>query len=114
MIQKIQDISTSGEDHNGISCTVFLECSKWSVSLEYVTFKKGTHILHSYRLNSHEVGKVASSEANNSAGILSAFALSNDIELPNYELISLSGPAHNRTFVMMCKMKENVTQGKSM
>ena len=50
-------------------------------------------------------------ESKNSAGMLTSLALTNNMDLPVYETVSTTGPAHNRRFVMTCKMKQHTTQG---
>ncbi len=51
-------------------------------------------------------------ESKNSAGDLTALALTNNLAVPDYDTISVTGPAHNRKFVMTCKMLEHTTQGE--
>lgn len=51
-------------------------------------------------------------ETKNSSGILTSFALMRQINLPEYEVVSVTGPSHCRQFVMTCKMNEHVTRGK--
>lgn len=48
----------------------------------------------------------------NCAGLLMEWALTRELALPEYETASVSGPAHNRTFVMVCKFQDNQTQGE--
>lgn len=51
-------------------------------------------------------------ESKNSAGDLTALALTNNLAVPDYDTVSVTGPAHNRKFVMTCKMLEHTTQGE--
>ena len=46
-----------------------------------------------------------------SAGLLTGWALTRDLPLPEYETVSIAGPAHKRIFVMKCIFKEHATFG---
>lgn len=42
---------------------------------------------------------------------LNEWVSSRDLPLPDYEMLTASGPAHNRTFTMACKLKNHQTRG---
>lgn len=51
-------------------------------------------------------------ETKNSSGILKNYALTKHLELPKYDVVSITGPAHCKQFVMTCEINGHVTVGK--
>ena len=52
----------------------------------------------------------ASLEFNMSSGKLKQFCMAREIT-PLYEIMEVTGPGHNRKYVMSCKVLDHITQG---
>ncbi|XP_057365609.1 interferon-inducible double-stranded RNA-dependent protein kinase activator A homolog [Daphnia carinata] len=96
MMMLLKKTTQSGGTLNSITQDILVKCFEWMKTFEF--------------LNEDVVQQTA--ETKNSAGMLTSFALTRHLNLPEYEVVSITGPSHFRQFVMTCKMYEHVTRGE--
>lgn len=71
-------------------------------------------ITDSNRLNSYDIDKrgIQQLVPLDAAKKLKEWAIAHVIDSVDYELIGMSGPAHSRSFVIQCQIKNMVTKGR--
>lgn len=97
MMMQLKKTTQSGGTLNNVTQEILMKCLEWMKTFEF--------------LNEDAVVQ-QTTETKNSSGILTSFALMRQINLPEYEVVSVTGPPHCRQFVMTCKMNEHVTRGE--
>ena len=118
----IMDAAARGDDLHLVSNATLLDCSRMYVnpSLSNLIVMLINHPVvnfwfHFFRLS--ECSELVKNqehinpEIGHAAGRLKQWAMENDFDPATFELVSQTGPPHNRIFVISCKKDDHVTTG---